>query len=45
MLYGGDALMDEDGRFVAWHREFKASQGKSKSAPSISGNSRVWPKV
>ena len=41
LIVGGDALMDENGRFVAWHREFKASQGKSKAAPSNSGKSRM----
>lgn len=40
MVLSGLAEMDLDGSFVAWHREFKAQQGK-KTAPSNSGVSRV----
>lgn len=40
LVLSGDALMDEDGTFVAWHREFKSRQGK-KVAPSNSGLSRT----
>jgi hypothetical protein len=40
LVLSGDALMDDDGAFVAWHREFKAKQGK-KAAPSNSGRSRT----
>lgn len=40
LMLGGLGLMDEDGEFVAWHRDFKAAQGK-KAAPSNSDNRRV----
>lgn len=40
LVISGDALMDDDGTFVAWHREFKARQGKTV-APSNSGRSRT----
>lgn len=40
LVISGDALMDHDGSFVAWHRAFKARQGK-KVAPSNSGRSRM----
>ncbi len=40
LVLSGDALMDDDGTFVAWHRDFKASQGKTV-APSNSGRSRT----
>lgn len=40
LVLGGRAVMDEDGAFVAWHREFKASQGK-RAAASNSGLSRM----
>jgi hypothetical protein len=40
LVMSGDALMDDDGAFVTWHREFKARQGK-KVAPSNSGRSRT----
>lgn len=40
LVLSGDALMDDDGTFVAWHREFKARRGK-KVAPSNSGRSRT----
>ena len=41
LIVSGDALMDEDRRFVTWHREFKAAQGKVRTAPSNSGVSRM----
>lgn len=41
LIVGGDALMDEDGAFVSWHRAFKAANGRSNAAPSNSGKSRV----
>lgn len=40
LVLGGRAEMDLDGSFVAWHRDFKARQGK-KVAPSNSGRSRT----
>lgn len=40
LVLSGDALMDDDGAFVAWHREFKARRGK-RVAPSNSGRSRT----
>lgn len=40
LVLGGEAVMDEDGEFVSWHREFKAAQG-IRSAPSNSGQSRM----
>lgn len=41
LIVGGDALMDEDGSFIAWHRLFKAANGSRKTAPSNSGKSRM----
>jgi hypothetical protein len=40
LMVGGVGHADEDGSFVAWHREFKKSQGK-KERPSNSGNSTM----
>lgn len=40
LVLSGDAVMDEDGSFVAWHRQFKADRGV-KAAPSNRGPSRV----
>ena len=40
LVLSGEAEMDDDGSFVAWHRAFKARQGK-KVAPSNSGLSRM----
>ncbi len=40
LVIGGEAVMDESGDFVAWHREFKAKNGGRRVAPSNSGNSR-----
>ena len=40
LMVGGDAVADEDGTFVQWHRDFKQKQGK-KSSPSNSGKSRL----
>lgn len=40
LVLSGSALMDEDLEFVAWHREFKRSQGL-RAAPSNSGVSRL----
>lgn len=40
LVLGGEAVMDEDGTFVKWHRAFKAAQGK-KAARSNSGESRA----
>jgi hypothetical protein len=47
LVLNGRAEMDEDGSFLAWHREFKSRQGKV-AAPSNSGRSRMrkrsfWP--
>ena len=39
LMVGGEAVADEDGAFVHWHRDFKARQGKNPS-PSNSGKSR-----
>ncbi|MEV5001506.1 hypothetical protein [Nocardioides sp. LML1-1-1.1] len=41
LILSGDALMDEDGSFVAWHRDFKSVNGRRKVAPSNSGLSRT----
>ncbi|MGI3783218.1 MAG: hypothetical protein ACRYG2_20835 [Janthinobacterium lividum] len=41
LVLSGSATMDEDGRFVAWHRWFKAKHGGKPSAPSNSGRSRM----
>jgi hypothetical protein len=41
LILSGDALMDEDGAFVEWHRQFKATHGRSQPAPSNSGRSRT----
>lgn len=40
LILSGRGVMDDDGTFLAWHREFKAAQGK-RSAPSNSGRSRT----
>jgi hypothetical protein len=40
VILSGDAIMDEDGAFVSWHREFKAG-ARSTTAPSNSGKSRM----
>lgn len=40
LVLGGSAVMDEDGSFVSWHREYKAAQGK-RAASSNSGTSRI----
>ncbi|CAB4925238.1 unannotated protein [freshwater metagenome] len=40
VVLSGEAIMDEDGSFVAWHREFKGRDG-AISAPSNSGKSRM----
>jgi hypothetical protein len=40
LVLSGEALMDEDGRFVEWHRSRKQASGKLV-APSNSGTSRV----
>ena len=40
LIVSGSAVMDTDGSFVAWHRDFKARQGK-RVAPSNSGKSRT----
>lgn len=40
LMVSGHAVADEDGSFVAWHREFKRAR-KVKSKPSNSGNSRI----
>jgi len=40
LVLSGGALMDEDGTFVEWHRDFKRAQGV-KSAQSNSQKSRV----
>lgn len=39
LMVGGEAVADEDGAFVEWHRNFKASQGM-KPKRSNSGKSR-----
>lgn len=39
LMVGGEAVADENGAFVEWHRDFKSSQGV-KSKPSNSGRSR-----
>lgn len=41
LVLNGVALMDEDGAFVDWHREFKVTRSARASAPSNSGRSRV----
>ena len=41
LVIGGSALMDESGDFVAWHREFKASNSRRAAAHSNSGTSRT----
>lgn len=38
LMVSGEAVADEDGAFVRWHRDFKASRGV-KSRPSNSGRS------
>jgi len=40
LMVSGDAVADEDGSFVAWHRELKRSRGV-RSKPSNSGRSRM----
>lgn len=40
LVLSGEAEMDTDGEFYAWHRAYKLSQGKSV-APSNSGVSRM----
>ena len=39
LMVSGVAVMDEDGRFARWHRDFKAAQG-IRTARSNSGRSR-----
>ncbi|WP_300677452.1 hypothetical protein [Nocardioides sp.] len=40
LMIGGEAISDDDGEFVEWHRGFKAAQGV-KSRSSNSGGSRA----
>lgn len=40
LVLSGSAVMDGDGTFLDWHRQYKAAQGKV-AAPSNSGLSRV----
>lgn len=40
VVLSGASIMDEDGAFVSWHRQFKAEAG-GESAPSNGGKSRM----
>ena len=44
LILSGAAVMDSDGSFVSWHRDFKARRGKRVS-PSNSGKSRTRKKA
>lgn len=41
LVVSGNALMDDSGEFVAWHREVKAARRGRPAAPSNSGKSRT----
>ncbi len=41
LVISGNALMDDSGEFLAWHRRFKAERRARPAAPSNSGKSRT----